>query len=52
MPQLSPMKWYSLYFFTLILIFLLMIKINFFFLNQTPFKKKKKINFNSLKWKF
>nr|QDH82278.1 ATP synthase F0 subunit 8 [Parapolybia nodosa] len=52
MPQLSPLKWYALYLITLIIIFILMIKINFFFYNDTPKLKETKKMFNSLKWKF
>nr|YP_009443216.1 ATP synthase F0 subunit 8 [Parapolybia crocea]ATP85016.1 ATP synthase F0 subunit 8 [Parapolybia crocea] len=55
MPQLSPIKWFILYLITLIIIFLLLIKMNFihFYFNlfNEP-KMKQMFTTKLLKWKF
>nr|AKQ08891.1 ATP synthase F0 subunit 8 [Vespa basalis]QHF17716.1 ATP synthase F0 subunit 8 [Vespa basalis] len=52
MPQLSPLKWFNLFIIIISLSILIMIKMNFFFINKLT--NKKYINYNlpsQMKWK-
>nr|AIE42618.1 ATP synthase FO subunit 8 [Vespa bicolor] len=52
MPQLSPLKWLNLYIIIITMSILIIIKMNFFFLNKINIKKNNQMNkIHQLKWK-
>nr|AKQ08897.1 ATP synthase F0 subunit 8 [Vespa orientalis] len=51
MPHLSPLKWFNLFIFIILISMLIIIKMNFLFLNKINMKKNNNLHFNQLKWK-
>nr|AKQ08879.1 ATP synthase F0 subunit 8 [Polistes dorsalis californicus] len=57
MPQISPLKWIILYFTTLMIFFIMIIKFNFLmkFINKNILNDKNNMNHcytNKISWKF
>nr|AQU13932.1 ATP synthase F0 subunit 8 [Vespa ducalis] len=51
MPQLSPLKWFNLYIFILTISMIIIIKMNYLFLNKLSKKKKNNLYIYQMKWK-